>query len=135
MRRRTIDGDNWRDTNYWYDLDLDDPDALADEGVTVSYSLAMQYEGWYSVEDYMVNHYYAWFVAPATTRYRFYAVCDEHCAVKLGLTPGDSADPTVILDTHGATDKRWAWAVDSEVRISEWYDLEEGEQYYLEGEH
>lgn len=121
--------------NYWYDLDLEDPDALAAEGVTVSHELALQYEGWYTVGGYYTAHYYAWFVPPATSRYRFYAVCDDDCAVKLGLTPGSADAPTTILDTTAAADKRWAWAEDGESRVSEWYDLTAGEEYYLEGEH
>jgi len=136
VRRRTIDGDNWRDVDRWYDLDLDDPADLFDEGVTVEHALALQYEGWYNVENYHTNHYYAWFVAPATTRYRFYAVCDDDCAVKLGLTAGSADEPTTILDVHRSADKRWAWAEQDGVsRVSEWYDLTEGEEYYLEGEH
>jgi len=40
------------------------------------------------------------------------------------------------LDVHRSTDKRWAWAEQDGVsRVSEWYDLTEGEEYYLEGEH
>ena len=135
VRRRTLDGDGWGDVSYWADRDLDDPDLFENQGITLTRSLAMQYEGWNNVGKYLVNHYWAWFLAPATTRYRFYSVCDDHCSVKLGLTPGDSADPTTILDAHAATDKRWAWAEDGHTRVSEWYDLTEGEQYYLEGEH
>jgi hypothetical protein len=135
VRRRTIDGDGWRDVNYWYDLDLDDPDALEDAGVTVEHTLALQYEGWYNKGSYHTNHYYAWFVAPATTRYRFYAVCDDDCAVKLGLTPGSVDDAETILDVHTTAAKRWAWAEDGVSRVSEWYELTEGEHYYLEGEH
>ena len=95
----------------------------------------MQYEGWYNVENYYVSHYYAWFVAPATTRYRFYSVCDDDCEVHLGTTPGSTDDLTEIMDTHVAAPKRWAWDEDGETRVSEWYDMTEGEHYYLEAEH
>jgi hypothetical protein len=135
VRRRTIDGDGWRDTSYWYDLDLEDEAHLEEEGVVLSHNLALQYEGWFKVENYYASHYYAWFVPPATTRYRFYVQCDDDCAVKLGTTPGSVDDPTTILDVHSHTDKRWAWAEDGVSRVSEWYELTEGEHYYLEGEH
>jgi len=131
VRRRTIDGADWRDVNYWYDIDLENP---ADD-VTITHSLAMQYEGFNAHANYYVDHYYAWFLAPATTRYRFYSVCDDHCWVKLGLTPGSTADPTTLVDAERATDKRWSWAEDGTSRVSDWVELTEGEQYYLEGEH
>jgi len=131
VRKRTIDGSDWSDVSYWYDIDLEAPE----DDVTITHSVALQYEGGYSVGSYYVNHYYGWFVAPATTRYRFYVVCDDHCAVQLGLTPGSADAPETILDTDTHTDKRWAWAEDDETRVSDWYELTEGEQYYLESEH
>ena len=31
--------------------------------------------------------YRGWFVPPATTNYRFYNSCDDHCALRLGTHP------------------------------------------------
>lgn len=35
-----------------------------------------------------------WFVAPATTRYRFYVACDDWCRINLGDSPMDAENTT-----------------------------------------
>jgi len=41
--------------------------------------LALQMEAPFTVGDYIGNLFQAWFIAPATTRYRFYMACDDAC--------------------------------------------------------
>jgi len=38
--------------------------------------------------DYMTNVFKGWFIPPATTKYRFYQVCDDKCILKLGNVSG-----------------------------------------------
>ena len=37
--------------------------------------------------DYFVNEYRGWFIAPETTKYRFYLGCNRICEFKMGETP------------------------------------------------
>jgi len=48
----------------------------------------MHFESPINEADFLANLYKGWFVPPATTKYRFYTVCDDYCSLKLGLTPG-----------------------------------------------
>jgi hypothetical protein len=53
----------------------------------------------YNVEfkNTIANMYKGWFVAPATTRYRFYVACDQACDVQFGSTPMDPSSATMLL--------------------------------------
>jgi hypothetical protein len=37
--------------------------------------------------EHHANKYRGWFIAPATTNYRFYMACDDRCTLYLGDTP------------------------------------------------
>jgi hypothetical protein len=43
------------------------------------------------------NIYKGWFIAPATTNYKFYMACDDYCKVNLGSISGVVEDPTEIV--------------------------------------
>ena len=87
--------------------------------------------------DYSGSIYKGWFVAPATTNYRFYMTCDDFCSLSMGTTHMDSAEPTEILKNLGNVDHRDWWETRRAHwnRISEWISLTEGEHYYLQGHH
>ena len=77
--------------------------------------------------------YKGWFVAPATTNYRFYITCDDNCKLSLGNTTGDAENTTEIAKDYGTSNYRdWWEASRNQPRISEWVNLTEGEQYYIE---
>ena len=53
-------------------------------------SLAMQIETETNVCDSCQNIFRGWFIAPATTNYRFWAAVDDYCDVRLGVdSPGE----------------------------------------------
>lgn len=80
-----------------------------------------------------------WFVAPATTNYRFYVACDNKCRVKLGNSPMDADDTTQINYNEDYTGFRNFWDIRGNAanpdRMSEWISLTEGEHYYMESQH
>jgi len=76
-----------------------------------------------------------WFVAPATTNYRFYMACDDWCRINLGNEPMNSTNTTEIswnyeyMDHRDFWEHRSAWKYPN--RTSEWIPLEKGEHYYI----
>ena len=54
----------------------------------------------YNEDEFLGNTYKGWFVAPATTNYRFYIACDDYCDINLGNTPMDNVDTTKIVDNR-----------------------------------
>ena len=89
-----------------------------------------------------------WFVAPATTNYRFYMSCDDSCRLNLGNTPNNAEDTTEInyngevskiIPKPDFNDVRNFWDVleyeSNPTTISDWIALEKGEHYFIEGHH
>jgi hypothetical protein len=60
--------------------------------------------------------------------------CDDRCNLYLGETPGTSENPTLILEDvrNDYEMRRWYYSDAGEGHISEWFDMVEGESYYLE---
>lgn len=83
--------------------------------------------------DNMGNIYKGWFVAPATTNYRFYLACDDYCDLNLGTTNMVDTDPTKIAENIGGINYRDWWETGNyeQMRISDWISLVEGESYYI----
>jgi hypothetical protein len=52
----------------------------------------------YNEDTNIGSIYKGWFVAPATTNYRFKMACDDRCSLSLGTTPETDTDPTLIID-------------------------------------
>jgi hypothetical protein len=50
----------------------------------------------YEIGNQYANIFKGWFVAPATTRYRFYIACDDICDLKLGNTPNSIENIEVV---------------------------------------
>ena len=77
-----------------------------------------------------------WFVAPATTNYRFYLACDDWCRITMGNISMNADNTTeVALNKDWMTHREWwetRYAANNPNRISEWISLTEGEHYYLE---
>jgi hypothetical protein len=57
-------------------------------------TLALAFESPIDEDNYIVNLYKGWFIPPATTKYRFYMSCDDHCNLKLGSEPNKIEEPT-----------------------------------------
>jgi hypothetical protein len=54
----------------------------------------VNYRGNDAESDRMENVFKGWFIPPATTKYRFYMSCDDHCNLKLGSEPNKIEEPT-----------------------------------------
>lgn len=52
----------------------------------------------YNEDTNIGSIYKGWFVAPATTNFRFKIACDDRCSLSLGTTPETDTDPTLIID-------------------------------------
>lgn len=130
VRHVLVNSSKDRDNNWVWLNNYDDelrPDWTREE------SLALTLEAPIDIAERIVHNYKGWFVAPATTRYRFYLACDDHCFVDLDLTPGSSSNLTSILSVDNWTNFRFFWDTrDGRTRISEWYELEEGQHYYID---
>jgi hypothetical protein len=100
--------------------------------------LATSMESPYANGDKLGNLFQGWFVAPASTNYRFYVACDDYCKIRLGDTPDQVENVTTIVDNTYATDYRDWWetrGADRFKRVSDWIRLEKDEHYYIEGWH
>jgi hypothetical protein len=79
--RRTLVNSSLSTNSDWVYLsnyeDLTKPDWTRTE------SLAMTMESSPNIGDRFAHVYKGWFVPPASTRYRFYMSCDDHCQVKM----------------------------------------------------
>jgi hypothetical protein len=73
--------------------------------------LALNFDTFRDQADYTANVFKGWFTPPVTGRYRFYQACDDHCSLKIGMTPfgkphvppleeGQTAELTKLLDIH-----------------------------------
>jgi hypothetical protein len=91
----------------------------------------------YAEGDMLGNIFKGWFVAPATTNYRFYIACDDYCDLSLGNTTMVSEEPTKLVSTTSQTDYRdwWETRGSSNKKISDWVSLTAGEYYYIESYH
>jgi hypothetical protein len=77
-------------------------------------------------------------VPPASTNYRFYQACDDHCTVDIGLESGDTTNLTTLVYSFAWTSYRdYFRRVNSDRpdSLSDWVYLEEGKPYYLEARH
>lgn len=102
-------------------------------------SIATTFTSPYMEGDYLGNVHKGWFVAPATTKYRFYMACDDNCLLRLGKTPGLGPEgynnTEDIISIYSWTDRRHYFKQDGIKRHSEWIALEEGQHYYIESHH
>lgn len=99
-------------------------------------SLAMTMEVAPNIGDRFAHEFKGWFVAPATTNYRFYMACNDHCHVKLDTTPGSTSNPVSVTYTDHWSYFREFYRNDdlssTRKRISDWVALTAGEHYYIE---
>jgi hypothetical protein len=104
-----------------------------------SETLALNMESPYNEGTLLGNVYKGWFVAPATTNYKFYLACDDFCKLNLGNVSGAVEDPTEIASIGSHLDYRDWWATKSNVqqykRQSDWISMTKGEHYYMEAQH
>jgi len=105
-------------------------------GWTKDESLALTMESPENRGDHIGYNFKGWFIAPETTRYRFYLSCNDACMLEIDLTSGSNSDLTKILELTGYSNFREFWRVnDGRTRISDWVDLTQGEHYYIEASH
>jgi hypothetical protein len=69
----------------------------------------------YHEGDRLGSIYKGWFIAPATTNYKFYIACDDYCKINLGNISGVVDDPTEIVYNKVFTDNRDWWSTKSGV--------------------
>jgi len=71
--------------------------------------------------DFYGQIFKGWFIPPATTDYKFYMSCDDHCELKLSKTPNDITAPTSIIKVDGAsTFRQYFKDNDGRQRSSAW---------------
>ena len=99
--------------------------------------LGLTWEAPYKQSDSLGNLYQGWFVAPATTRYRFYISCDDDCELWHSATADDSSAKAKILELTWAMDHRQYWieGTNGNVQASAWISMNAGDKHYLEGRH
>lgn len=96
----------------------------------------IDFEKPYGETSNMGSRYRGWFIAPATTNYRFYMSCDDRCTLKFNNVSDTSENPATIIDDLSAawTPRRhYYWP--GKKQISDWHALTEGQAYYIEGLH
>jgi len=99
-------------------------------------SLNLNFEVPYYQDNYLANKMYGWFVAPATTAYRFYQTCDDGCTLKVANTSDNATDPATVIANNGVSSYRNFFMMgSSSTRKSEWINMTAGQHYYIEAEH
>ena len=93
LSRRKFSGINpWHFRDY-----MDQPEKYND-------MLAMHFEAPRYDGNNFANLYRGWFIAPSSTNYRFYTVCDDHCAMRIAITPDQTAETQEMLDVDNWTE-------------------------------
>ena len=96
----------------------------------------INFEKPYGEDSNMGSRYRGWFIAPATTNYRFYMSCDDRCTLKFNNATDNSTDPaTIIADLSMAWHTKRQYYAPGKNQKSEWHSLTAGEAYYIEGLH
>ena len=96
----------------------------------------IDFEKPYGETSNMGSRYRGWFIAPATTNYRFYMSCDDRCTLKFNNVSDTSENPaTIIEDLSAAWTPRRHYYWPGKKQISDWHALTEGQAYYIEGLH
>lgn len=131
LRRHFINGTEANNNNWlnWWELTKNRYNFTEHLALTLG---ARRNEG-----DKIGNIFKGWFIAPATTRYRFYIACNDYCNINLGNTSGVVEEPIKLVETRYYTDYRDFWETrNSEYqKISDWVTLNEGEHYFLDSYH
>ena len=60
-------------------------------------NLHLNFENPSNLNDFYGSSLTAFFVPPLTTRYRFYAACDDQCDLTMGLDPANPSNQTRLL--------------------------------------
>jgi hypothetical protein len=115
--------------NYVWFNDFDD---LTRPDWTREVSLALTLEAPSNIGDRLGHKFQAWFLAPLTTRYKFYMSCNDDCIFLMDTTAGSDATPTELISNVYSTDFREFWRQHEESKQSVWVDLVAGEHYYIE---
>jgi hypothetical protein len=76
---------------------------------TREYSLALTMESSPNMGDRFGHEFKGWFVAPATTNYRFYLACNDHCELSLDSTAGSTTNAEKIVYSNHWCEAREYW--------------------------
>jgi len=76
-----------------------------------------------------------YFVAPATTQYRFRMACDDYCTMDMGLNTSNPLETTQIMSRFGWTHRRYTMRLLGSDTTSAWLNLTKGEKYYFKSKH
>lgn len=98
-------------------------------------SLALNMEGLQDKAERYVTVRKAWFIAPATTNYRFLMACDDGCKLKFDQTAGRLGSETEILSASYSPYRSYHYKSATQTRVSAWIPLVQGEAYYIQAEH
>lgn len=98
LSRRRVDLRNWGELGRWK--------TYVEEGRKYKDYLITHFESPQGDGNYNVNLYRGWFLPPATTKYRFYTVCDDDCSLKLATAPNTSLEPVELLSVTKHTEAR-----------------------------
>lgn len=81
------------------------------------------------------NIFLGYFVAPATTQYRFRMACDDYCTLDMGLNTSDPLNTTQVMSRYGWTSRRYTMRLLGADTTSDWLNLTAGEKYYIKSKH
>jgi hypothetical protein len=98
--------------------------------------LAMQFETPYGSGERIGNKMKGYFVAPKTTRYRFYLSCNEKCTLDMGLNASDPTNITRLIDVpHATYYRKYKSLITGQDFVTDWISLEQGQSYPIEAQH
>lgn len=126
----TVGGQGVRFSQYNYSswIGIDSISSYTPTAEYIHTSLASTF----NLGDWVSSKYSGYFRAPATTNYRFYISCDDHCKFDMSTTDMATDSLTSLLYVTSYSDyKEWD-KNDGATRISDWVALTEGEHYYFE---
>lgn len=108
--------------------------SVASDSYAYAESLHLNFEVPSNVDDRIGHKLMGWFVAPATTAYRFYQTCDHYCRFDMGLNTSDPLTLTRMATRTWATTRRQYFRQWYDAK-SDWVNLTAGEKYYVQGSH
>lgn len=94
-----------------------------------SESLILHFDGPTNIDDNFSARHEGWYVAPATTRYRFYVACDNQCQLHLDQAADGTSPSLIVEDLNQSTEK--GQTING--LKSDWISLTKGSKYFLRG--
>ena len=86
-------------------------DDLTKTNWTRTDTLALNLETPVNIGDRYAQKLRGWFVAPATTRYKFYMACDDACKLSMNLVADKIDTKTELININSESNFRDYWKV------------------------